>query len=127
MIDYHKEWLASVQLEQQAAFQFGAIVVAVFQQKDQPRYFSFMFRQRVSWCAESYLEDLTVLDTTNSGSLDLFPRPGAYKQKFPGMSVQETWQRHLGARPISPENLAANGHRLTALTLNYWPRRFEFA
>jgi hypothetical protein len=94
-IDRYAEWLKSVQLEQRTTFQFGSILVSVFQQKDQPRYLSFMFHQRLSWCVESYLEDLTILDTTNSGSPDLFPRPGAYKQNFPGISVQEIWRHHL--------------------------------
>ena len=89
------EWLNSVQLEHRTTFQFGSILVVVFQQKDQPRYFSFMFHKRLTWCAESYLKDLTVLDTTNSGSFDLVPRPGAYRQNFPGISVSDTWRRHL--------------------------------
>jgi hypothetical protein len=94
-IDHYNEWLTSVQLERRATFQFGSILVVVFQQKNQPRYFSFMFHKRLSWCVESYLEDLTILDTTNSGSPDLFPRPGGYKQNFPGISVQEIWRHHL--------------------------------
>lgn len=96
VIDGYNEWLVSVQLEHRITFQFGSMLVVVFQQKDQPRYFSFMFHpKKLAWCAESYLEDLTILDTTNSGSPDLFPRPGAYKQNFPRVSTQETWQRHL--------------------------------
>jgi hypothetical protein len=87
--------LTSASLDFRTTFQFGAIQVAVFQQKDQPRFFSFLFHQRVTFSAESYLEDLTILDTSNSGSLGLFPRPGAYAQSFPNISAQETWERHL--------------------------------
>jgi hypothetical protein len=94
-ISRYNEWLASANLELRTTFQFGAIQVAVFQQNDQPRFFSFLFHQRVTFSAESYLEDLTILDTSNSGSLGLFPRPGAYVQSFPNISAQETWQRHL--------------------------------
>jgi hypothetical protein len=94
-IDAYNEWLASVQMEHRTTFQFGTITVTVYQQRDQPRYLSFMFHKRLSWCVESYLEDLTILDTTNSGSPDLFPRPGAYKQNFPLVSVQDIWQRHV--------------------------------
>jgi hypothetical protein len=95
VIDGYREWLALQQLEHRKTFQFASIVVVVFQHKDHPRYFSFMFHQRLSWCMESYLEDLTILDTSNSGSPELFPRPGAFRQNFPGVSVEEIWQRHL--------------------------------
>src|SRR5262245_50076789 len=91
----YKDWLGSVRLEFRTSFQFGAIQVAVFQQEDQPRFFSFMFHQRTTFSAESYLDDLTILDTSNSGDLGLFPRPGAYAQSFPGISAEEVWQRHL--------------------------------
>jgi hypothetical protein len=88
-------WLAAERLQFRTAFRFGAINVAVYQQENQPRYFSFLFHQRVTFSAESYLEDLTILDTSNSGSLGLFPRPGAYAQSFPGISAEELWKRHL--------------------------------
>ena len=91
----YRDWLASMNLEFLTTFRFGAIQVAVFQERGQPQYFSFMFHQRITFSAESYLEDLTILDTSNSGSIGLFPRPGAYAQSFPKISAQETWQRHL--------------------------------
>lgn len=94
-ISHYNDWLASTNLEFRVDFQFGAIHAAVFQQKNQPRFFSFLFHQRMTFSAESYLEDLTILDTSNSGSLGLFPRPGAYAQSFPSISAQEVWERHL--------------------------------
>jgi hypothetical protein len=94
-ISRHKEWLTSVGLEFRTSFQFGTIRAAVFQQGNQPRFFSFLFHQRVTFSAESYLEDLTILDTSTSGSLGLFPRPGAYAQSFPNISAEEAWRRHL--------------------------------
>jgi hypothetical protein len=92
-----RDWLAAVGLEFRTSFQFGAITVAVFQQANLPRFFSIMFHQRLTFAAESYLEDLTILDTGTSGSMGLFPRPGAYAQSFPKMSPQEAWQRHIEA------------------------------
>lgn len=91
----YNEWLNSANMDFRTTFKFGAIQVAVFQEKDQPRFFSFLFHQRVTFSAESYWEDLTILDTSNSGSLGLFPRPRAYAQSFPNLSAQETWKRHL--------------------------------
>jgi hypothetical protein len=91
----YKDWLASVGLEFRTSFQFGSIRVAVFQQGNQPRFFSFMFHQRLTYCAESYLDDLTCLDTCTSGDLGLFPRPGSYAQSFPNLSPEEAWDRHL--------------------------------
>jgi hypothetical protein len=91
----YKDWLASQNLEFNTAFQFGAIRAAVFQEKGLPRYFSFQFHQRLTFSAESYLEDLTILDTSNSGALGLFPRPGAYAQSFPNISAQDLWRLHL--------------------------------
>ena len=91
----YNAWLASAGLQFRTAFRCGAIKAAVFQQGDQPRFFSFLFHQRVTFSAESYLEDLTILDTSNSGSLGLFPRPGAYAQSFPNISAQDVWQKHL--------------------------------
>src|SRR5579872_499111 len=70
----YKDWLASENLAFRTSFQFGVIEVAVFQQGDLPRFFSFMFHQRLTFCAESYLQDLTILDTSTSGNLGLFPR-----------------------------------------------------
>jgi len=94
-ISRYDDWLASINLVFRTSFQFGAIQVVVFQQGDQPRFFSFLFHNRVTFAAESYLEDLTVLDTGTSGSLGLFPRPGAYAQSFPNISARDAWQRHL--------------------------------
>src|SRR5437870_4685174 len=74
----YKDWLASVGLEYRNAFQFGSITVVVFQQGNKPRFFSFFFHQKLTFNAESYLEDLTVLDTGTSENRGLFPRPGAY-------------------------------------------------
>jgi hypothetical protein len=91
----HQEFLNSSNLRFRACYRFGAITGATYQQADQPRFFSFMFHQRTTFSAETYWEHLTILDTSNSGSLGLFPRPGAYAQSFPGISAEETWGRHL--------------------------------
>jgi hypothetical protein len=91
----HQELLTSANLQFRACYQFGAIKAVTFQQLDQPRFFSFMFHQRTTCCAETYWEHLTLLDTSNSGSIGLFPRPGAYAQSFPGISAEEIWRRHL--------------------------------
>lgn len=91
----YKDWLASVNLEFLSAFQFEKISVVVFQQRNEPRFFSFLFHQKLTYQVESYLEDLTILDTGTSGSLGLFPRPGAFGQSFPGITPQEAWKRHL--------------------------------
>jgi hypothetical protein len=91
----YRDWLTSVELEYLTSFQFGSILIVVYQQRNTPRFFSFMFHQKVSFQIESYLEDLTILDTGTSGSGGLFPRPGAFLQSFPNISPQEAWQRHL--------------------------------
>jgi hypothetical protein len=91
----YRDWLASRNLEYRTSFQFGGIRVAVFQQGDAPRFFNFFFHQKLAYAAESYLENLDVLDTTSSGDLGLFPRPGAYLQGFPNMPPEVIWQRHL--------------------------------
>lgn len=95
ILSRYRDWLASVNLKYRTSFQFGAISVAVFQQGNQPRFFSFMFHQKVAFQVESYLEDLTIFDTGTSGSGNLFPRPGAYFQALPNISAQEAWDRHL--------------------------------
>ena len=94
-LSQYKDWLASVNLEFRNCHQFGSIQSAVFQQRNKPRFFSFRFHKKLTFNAESYLEDLTVLDTSTSGSLGLFPRPGAFAQDFPNFSPQEVWQPHL--------------------------------
>ena len=91
----HQDWLVSAHLEFSTSFQFGGIQVVVFQQGNLPRFFSFMFHQRLTFCAESYREDMILLDTSTSGSIGLFPRPGAYAQSFPNMPPSQAWQRHL--------------------------------
>jgi hypothetical protein len=91
----YEDWLRSVGLEYCTSFQFGSLDVVVFKQKDTPRFLSFFFHQKLTFNVESYLEDLTVLDTGTGNSGGLFPRPGAYGQSFPGLSLQEAWQRHL--------------------------------
>lgn len=116
VIARYREWVASVGLEFRTAFQFGTIRAAVFQQKDQPRFFSFLFHKQLTCSAESYLEDLTELDTSNSGSLGLFPRPGAYAQSFPGISPQELWQRHLEGETYLAERF---GYRWVPLNRSY--------
>lgn len=95
VIQQHQEWLNSVGLEFRTSFQFGSVHVAVFQQGDQPRFFSFLCHQRITFSAESYLEDMTILDTSNSGNLGLFPRPGAYAQSFPALTAEAVWELHL--------------------------------
>jgi hypothetical protein len=91
----HRQWLASVNLEFHAAFQFGSIQTVVFTQAGKPRSLAMLFHKSVTFCAESQMEDLTLLETSNSGNSGMFPRPGAYAQSFPGIAVQEIWQRHL--------------------------------
>lgn len=95
IIACYNEWLAAQKLQFRTAFRFGSIRAAVFQQENQPRFFTFLFHKEVTFSAESYLEDLTILDTSNSGSLGLFPRPGAYAQSLPHTSAQALWQKHL--------------------------------
>jgi len=95
ILSRYRDWLASVELEHRTNFRFGSIVTAVYQQRNQPRFFSFLFHQKVTFQIESYLEDLTILDTGTSDSGGLFPRPGAYLQSLPSLSPQEAWQRHL--------------------------------
>jgi hypothetical protein len=95
VLEAYNAWLASANLEFRSCFRFGSIQAVVYQQKDQPRFFSFMFHKRITFAAESYWEGLNILDTSNSGSLGLFPRPGAYAQSFPGISAEEVWKRHL--------------------------------
>ena len=95
VLSRYQDWLASVNLEYRTTFQFGALTIALFQQGNEPRFFSFMFHQKVAFQVESYLEDLTILDTGTSGSGNLFPRPGAYFQSLPNITPQEAWQRHL--------------------------------
>ncbi len=91
----YRDWLASENLQLRTTFRFGPMQVIVFQQGDLPRYFLFNFHKRLTYSAESYLADLTVLDTTASNAIGLFPRSGAYAQSFPRNSPQEVWQRHL--------------------------------
>jgi hypothetical protein len=88
-------WLTSAGLEERCTYKFGQIVVVVFQHGTRARYLSLLFHQRITWSAESYGEDLTILDTSNSGSPYLFPRPRAYRQSFRGASVEDVWRRHL--------------------------------
>jgi hypothetical protein len=92
----HKDWLASLNFQYLTSFQFGTIRVAVFQQQDAPRCFSIYFHQKVSYNLETYFENLTCLDTSTSGSVGMFPpRPGNYKQSFPGAAADVAWRRHL--------------------------------
>lgn len=94
-LEKYMPWLNSVNLSCCTSFQFGSIQAVVFQQGDLPRYLSFMFHKRLTFAAESYLGDLTILDTSNSGSLGLFPRPGAYAQSLPGLPPEQLWEKHL--------------------------------
>jgi hypothetical protein len=91
----YSEWMAANGMEYCASFLFGKIRAVVFQQKGRPRFVTFMFHQRLTYSIESYLEDLTILDTSTSGSVGLFPRPGAYAQSFPGIALPEAWDRHV--------------------------------
>lgn len=93
----YKEWLGSVGLSYLNCFKFGSISVAVYQHESAHRFFSFYFHQKLTFAMESYLEDLTILDTGTSGTGGLFPRPGAYMQSLPGLSPQQTWLRHVEA------------------------------
>jgi hypothetical protein len=91
----YKEWLNSVKLSYLTHFQFGAISVVVYQQENQPRYLSFFFHRRITFGIESYLENLTILDTGTGGNGGLLPRPGAYLQSMSNISLQEVWRLHL--------------------------------
>jgi hypothetical protein len=91
----YKDWLASANLQYHSSFWFGTIQAVVFQNGDASRFFLFHFHKRLTYAAESYLADLTVLDTGASASIGLMPRPGAYAQAFPGATPEEVWQRHL--------------------------------
>ncbi len=94
----HREWLAYCKFEYLTSFQFSSIRVAVFQQQGAQRFLSFYFHQKLSYCFETYFDDLTCLDTGTSGSTGMFPaRPGNYKQSFPNVRADEAWQRHLEA------------------------------
>lgn len=91
----YKDWLASVGLEYRSCFQFGVASVIVFQQGNEPRYFSFLLHRKLSFTIETYLADLTIYETGTSGSVNLFPRPGSYAESFPDTSPSEAWLRHL--------------------------------
>ena len=91
----YRDWLASENLQLRTTFRFGPMQIIVFQHGDLPRYFLFNFHKRLTYGAESYLADLTVLDSTASNAIGLFPRPGGYAQSFPGITPQELWRRHL--------------------------------
>src|SRR5579859_4596677 len=91
----YKEWLASQGLQLKTTFMFGPMQIVVFQQGDLPRFLLFNFHKRLTFGAESYLADLTVLDTSSSNAIGLFPRPGGYAQSFPGITPEQVWQRHL--------------------------------
>ncbi len=95
MISPYDAWLSQQKLEYRTTFKFGKIQVVVFQHENRPRFFSFLFHQRLTFSAESYLEDMMILDTGSSGSQGLFPRPGAYAQSFPNLQPQFVWQKHL--------------------------------
>lgn len=92
---FYQDWLASARLRYRTAFQFQNIHVAVYQYEDQPRFFSFMFHKQTTFSAETYFEDLKILDTSSSGTIGMLPRPGAYAQSIPGASAQEIWEKHL--------------------------------
>lgn len=109
----YSDWLASNKLQYRSAFQFGVVAAVVYQQEGQPRFFSFLFHSRVTFCAESYLADLTILDTSSSGSIGLFPRPGAFAQSFPNISVEETWRRHLEGEAYLAQKFGFNWKPLT--------------
>lgn len=109
-------WLESVGLQFRMCFKFGALHAAVFQQGEQPRFFSFLFHQKLTFSAESYLADLTILDTSNSGNIGLFPRPGAYAQSYPNIPAQEVWKRHLAGEAYLSEKF---GFRWTPIDRRY--------
>ena len=94
-VSKYSQWLASQGLQFRNSYQFGRLRGVVFQQENQPRFFTFLFQPRLTFSAESYLDDLTILDTSTSGTLGMVPRPGAYAQSFPNLPAQEAWQRHL--------------------------------
>ena len=115
----HREWLAYCKFEYLTSFQFGSIRVAVFQQQGAQRFLSFYFHQKLSYCFETYFDDLTNLDTSTSGNVGMFPaRPGNYKQSFPNVRADEAWQRHLEAE----EYLQAKfGFQFRPLSQPYYP------
>lgn len=116
-ISRYSEWLASQNLQFRTAFQFGKIQTVFYQQGSYPRFFAFFFHQsRITFSAESYLEDSTVLDTGNSGSPRLFPRPGAYAQSFPNMPAQQLWLKHLEGETYLTQRF---GHRCLPTNRSY--------
>jgi hypothetical protein len=98
VIAIHRDWLAACNFQYLTGFQFSLIRVVVFQQQGTQRFLSFYFHQKLSYCFETFFDDLTCLDTSTSGSTGMFPsRPGNYKQSFPGVRADEALKRHLEA------------------------------
>ncbi|MBW8863745.1 MAG: hypothetical protein JF609_02270 [Verrucomicrobia bacterium] len=90
-------WLDANGLQRLTSFEFGIIRAVVFQQRGTQRFFTFhVHQQKVSHEAESRFDEVTHLETSNSGNSGMFPaRPGVYKQSFPGLTPEQLWQRHL--------------------------------
>jgi len=96
MLSGYQPWLASQNLYPVANFQFGAIQVAAFQQRDTQRFFFFNFHKTLTFCADTYFSDDVCLETSNSGQIGMFPRrPNKYAQSFPNVTPEELWRRHL--------------------------------
>lgn len=94
----HKDWLAANNFQYLTIFQFGSIQVAVFQQVNTQRFFSFNFHQQLSHDLVTLFDDVNGLTTATNNNVGMFPvPPGSYKQGFPDASVEEAWRRHLEA------------------------------
>lgn len=93
-----RDWLAARQFGYLTSFKFGAITTVAFQEQNTQRFFCFYFHQRVTFCMQSRFDDLALLETSNSGSLGMFPpRPNCYPQSLPGADADQLWQRHMEA------------------------------
>ncbi|HWD17988.1 MAG TPA: hypothetical protein VHB20_01815 [Verrucomicrobiae bacterium] len=101
----YEQWLNAQLLEYHCSFRFGMAQVSVFKQKDQPRYFSFLFHSFTSCCIDSFFDASGNLETSNSGSNGLYQHPRGYIQSFPKCPPPELWQRHLEGEQYLTVNL----------------------
>ena len=112
-----------------SSYRFGSIEVVTFKQEGAQRFFSVLFHNRITFSLASYFDDVdcTSLETSMSGSTGMFPaRSNAFRQSFPGATLDEICQRHLEAEDylmkkfnlrwkpltLSPEERTIKGIRL---------------
>lgn len=114
-IGRYQAWLDSNDLQRLTSFEFGIIQSVVFQQKGMPRFFIFHFhQQKITHEVESRFDEVTHLETSNSGSSGMFPaRPGVYKQSYPGLTPEQLWQRHLEGEAYLMQKFSLGWHPLT--------------